>query len=137
VNDVELSNAKKSVARFLAAMATNDQQALIALLSEHVTWWVPSSAEDRIERPLQGRQRVSELASGQRLRTFRHGTTNWEIQHVTAESDRVSVLAQRRSITSGGRPYNVQYHWLFRFAGGLIAEVWEVMDTASARAQLS
>jgi ketosteroid isomerase-like protein len=38
----------------------------------------------------------------------------------------------RCAVAANGRPYDCEYHWLFRFADGLIAEVWEVLDTSRA-----
>jgi ketosteroid isomerase-like protein len=63
---------------------------------------------------------------------FQPGTTTWDVEHVTAEDDRVAILIERRAVGANGRPYANQYHWLFRFESGRIAEIWEILDTALA-----
>jgi ketosteroid isomerase-like protein len=44
----------------------------------------------------------------------------------------VSALMHRLAIGANGQPYDNEYNFMFRFESGLIAEVWEVMDTALA-----
>ena len=85
----------------------------------------------RVDRPLTGADRV---ASGRRRSSsvFQPGTTTWDVEHVTAEDDRVAILIERRAVGANGRPYANQYHWLFRFESGRIAEIWEILDTALA-----
>ena len=133
----DLETMKSSVRRFLDAMAANDVAALRALLADDATWWVPPSAAAVVARPLVGVDQVAQLAGGAITRAFRPGTTTWRIEHMTAEDDRVAILMHRRSVTASGNPYENQYHWLFRFVGDRIAEVWEILDTALARDALA
>jgi ketosteroid isomerase-like protein len=128
---------KRTVRQFLDAMGRYDVESLQSLLTDDARWWVPPSAAGHLERPVVGCSRVAQLAGGQLTAAFQPGTTTWAVQHVTAEEDRVSILMQRRAVTATGRPYDNQYHWLFRFDREKVAEVWEIMDTALAQAQLS
>jgi acyl-CoA synthetase (AMP-forming)/AMP-acid ligase II/ketosteroid isomerase-like protein len=128
---------KELVVQFLDAMAANDVKSLRALVTDNAKWWVPPTAAGLVDRPLVGGDAVAQLAGGQVTRAFRPGTTTWRIRHVTAEADRVSILMDRCSTTAGGAPYENEYHWLFRFVDGRIAEVWEIMDTALARTALA
>jgi len=127
---------KATVRAFLDAMGEYDAETLRSLLTDDARWWVPPSAEGRLERPMVGGTKVAELAGGQLTRAFRPGSTSWDVEHVTAEDNRVSILMQRRSLSAVGKPYLNQYHWLFRFDGDRIAEVWEILDTAMAQEQL-
>jgi len=48
---------------------------------------------------------------------------------MTAEDDRVAVLADSDGeLVNGGR-YDNTYHFLFQLRGGLITKVWEYGDT--------
>jgi hypothetical protein len=47
-----------------------------------------------------------------------------------AEGDRVAVQAEGRATLRSGAPYNNVYAFVFRFAGGRVAEVTEYLDTA-------
>jgi uncharacterized protein len=136
VSSVELETMKDSVRRFLDAMAANDVEALRALLTDDAKWWVPPSVAV-VARPLVGIDHVAQLAGGEITRAFRPGTTTWRIVHMTAEGDRVAILMDRCSVTAHGNPYENQYHWLFRFVGNRVAEVWEIMDTALAQVALA
>jgi ketosteroid isomerase-like protein len=123
---------KDAALRFLGGMADGDAAALRTMLADDARWWVPPSVEGRVARPLDGADAVARLAGGVTTSSFRPGTTTWHVLHVTAEEDRVSVLAQRHAVGANGRAYENDYHWLFRFAGDLIAEIWEVLDTSHA-----
>ncbi len=136
MSDEDASNGradhKDTALRFLDGMADSDTAGLRTLLTDDARWWVPPSVEGRVSRPLDGADAVASLAGGETTSSFLAGTTTWHVLHVTAEEDRVSVLTQRRSVGANGRPYANDYHWLFRFAGDRIAEIWEVLDTAHA-----
>jgi ketosteroid isomerase-like protein len=133
---LSIEDMKETVRLFLNAMGEYDVDTLRSMLTDDARWWVPPSAEGRLERPVVGGDRVANLAGGQLTAAFRPGTTTWDVEHVTAEDDRVSILMQRRSVTAAGKPYLNQYHWLFRFERDRVAEVWEIMDTALAQQQL-
>jgi ketosteroid isomerase-like protein len=131
------NDAKTAVLSFLDAMGDRDIEALRRKLTATAHWWGPPSSIGHFDRPLVGAERVADLAGGKTLGSFRPGTTSWHVMHMTAEGDFVAGLMTRRAVGANGRPYEAQYHWLFRFEDDLIAEVWEVIDTAQARAQLA
>jgi ketosteroid isomerase-like protein len=60
------------------------------------------------------------------------GPIRQEIDHVTAEDDRVAVMSRGFGTSKRGDPYNNMYHFLFRLDRGLIDTVWEYNDTALA-----
>jgi len=53
-----------------------------------------------------------------------------------AEGDCVVVEARGDNVTKAGKPYNNEYCFVFRLAGGMIAEVKEYSDTALIEAVL-
>jgi ketosteroid isomerase-like protein len=129
--------SKQAVLRFLDAMAARDVDGLVAQLTPDARWWPPQSAEGRIPSPLVGARPIAELAGGKTLASFQPGTTRWDVRHMTAEDDRVAALMHRKAVGAAGGAYDVRYHWLFRFEGERLAEVWEVLDTSTAQRQLA
>jgi len=117
---------------FLDAQAAGDTAGLQAMMVDDVRWWVQLSVEGRVPRPLVGAREVAQFASGEITASFVAGSTTWRVHHMTAEDDRVAVLAQRLAVGANGWPYDNEYHWLFRFEGDRIAEIWEVLDTSHA-----
>jgi hypothetical protein len=71
---------------------------------------------------------------GEGWKGFRPGTSKVLVHHMVAEDDLVSAHYNREALRLNGSPYDTEYNILFRFEGGQIAEVWEVADTANARA---
>jgi ketosteroid isomerase-like protein len=127
---------KEAVRRFLDALGRNDRQALRPIVGDNVRWWVQPSVEARgLSRPLMGWEAVPWLGGGGST-AFRPGTTHWTIHHVLEEGDLVAVHMNRQAVGANGRPYDNEYHWLFRFEEDLIVEVWEILDTAYAFAIL-
>lgn len=128
------SEMKAVCRKLFDAITVGDVEALRAIFTQDTQWWMPPSGGDRYERPLRGGDRVADLVSGKLLQSFQPGTTTWTIMHMTAEDDHVAVLANRRAVAaSNGADYYNEYHLLFRFEDGLIAESWEVVDTSHAQ----
>jgi ketosteroid isomerase-like protein len=57
-------------------------------------------------------------------------------QRILADGDFVVVEARGDNITKAGAPYNNSYCFVFRIAGGKLAEVTEYMDTELVTAAL-
>jgi ketosteroid isomerase-like protein len=123
---------KALVRRFLEAFGDADKETLQKLVREDVRWWVPPSvAALGLARPLDGWADIPWFG-GPGSGSFRPGTTEWVFHHVVAEDGLVAVHMNRRAVGANGKPYDNEYHWLFRCQDGQIAEVWEVLDTAHA-----
>jgi ketosteroid isomerase-like protein len=56
----------------------------------------------------------------------------WDVQHLLAEDDFVTLQCTMRGRTASGNAYHGPYHMLFRIEGDRIAEGWEFLDTAYA-----
>lgn len=128
-----MADHKQVVRTFLDALGEHDEDAMKPLVSSDVRWWPPPSVASRanLDRPIVGWSAVPWLGGGA-TRAFRPGTTKLTYHHVLEDGDLVSVHMTRESVGSNGRPYENEYNWLLRFEDGLIAEVWEVLDTAHA-----
>jgi ketosteroid isomerase-like protein len=74
-----------------------------------------------------GKAQVREYAAGI-LQVFPQGL-RFSIQAMTAEGERVAVEAASEGRHVSGAMYTNQYHFLFVFRGGKIAEFKEYMDT--------
>ncbi len=57
-------------------------------------------------------------------------------QRVLGDGDHVVVEARGDNVTKAGAPYNNSYCFVFRLAGGRLAEVTEYMDTELVTAAL-
>jgi ketosteroid isomerase-like protein len=133
-SDVERN--KQVVRDQIAAMERQDAAAQAALMTDDVQWWVPQSAVEAagLARPLAGKKAVVELLGGtDAFFTEMH----WTIDGVVAEGDHVAVHAHMKGRTASGNDYLNYYHFLYRLDGGLIAEVWEHVDTAYAFARMA
>jgi ketosteroid isomerase-like protein len=49
-------------------------------------------------------------------------------RYITAQDDRVSVVADSTMPLKAGGSYDQTYHWLFRFRGDMIIEILEYID---------
>jgi ketosteroid isomerase-like protein len=120
----DLLGANKAVVtRFFDALTKADFDGAARLIDPNGQWWNLK----RVTRPLSAtlvriKDKSSETTTGL---AFRVGT-------MTAEGDRVSVLAESYAEFPDGRIYNNLYHFLFRLADGRIVNVWEYYDSAHA-----
>jgi ketosteroid isomerase-like protein len=128
-----MSEVRKELARrFLDGLTRQDRDLSRTIVRDDVRWWVPPSVEARgFSRPMVGWGAIPWLGGEGFNSPFRQGTTNPTFHHVVAEGDLVAVHMNLKALTDNG-PYDNEYHWLFRFDGDLIAEVWEILDTAHA-----
>ena len=130
MGDDRLAAMKDAVRALVSALERIDLHAQRALLTDHVHWWVQrSTAHEGFERPLVGPDAVLTLvgSTADYFSDFR-----WDIQRMVAEGDLVAVQATVYGTRNDGRPYENDYHFLFRLEGDCIAEVWESMDSALA-----
>lgn len=124
---------KDLVARFLLLLVNDDAAGMRPLVADDVIWWVPASASTRfgLDRPLRGWDHIAWFGGGG-WKGFKAGTSTLRIHHLIAEGDLVAAHYQRTAERRDGSAYDVEYHFMLRVAGGRIAEVWEVADTAAA-----
>src|ERR1700694_147863 len=105
----EIGDLRSVTIDLLTAIAERRRDALPALLTDDVTWWVPLSAAARgLTRPLKGREGVLGLLSGDNSH-YRTGTMKWEFHDVLQDGDRVVVHCTLRALTREGVPYENHY----------------------------
>ena len=116
---------KELVLEFWAAA----QPDKIPFLAADAVWHLPTSVARRgfPAQDLQGEQ-VHALFLGA-TEVYRPDRT-WDIDHVIAEDDLVTLHCTMHAFTTAGNEYHGSYHMLFRVADGQIAEAWEFLDTA-------
>ena len=128
---------KDDAERLLDLMANEDSGRLTELIAEDVRWWGPPSAEAQgLPRPLVGRSHVVPLIADPTT-FFQPGTRRWTVHHLVEEGDFIAVHANLQARSAGGAPYSNEYHFLVRFEGPVIAEVWEHVDTAAFAQQMA
>jgi ketosteroid isomerase-like protein len=120
----------------LDAIGRQDPNALEALLLDEARWWFPPSIGSRgVPRPVAGKASIVRIVIPERP-AFQSGSTTWHFLHLVKEDDLVAAHVEREATTSDGHPYRVEYNFLFRLAAEKVAEVWDIMDTADATAQV-
>ena len=135
---MSVQDHKAKVQVFLTALVNDDTATLRTLVHDDVTWWVPQSGVDLygLARRMDGWDNVPWFG-GEGWKGFRPGTSKVIVHHLVAEDDFVSAHYNREALRMNGSPYDTEYNILFRFRDGLITEVWEIADTAQARASAS
>jgi hypothetical protein len=120
---------EQAVRAYYAASEASDGEAVGALVTDGVKWWVPQSAAAQgIPRPVVGRDQLIEHFWG--TARYRVGSRTWTIERLITSGDCVAAQATMTATMAGGAPYTNQYVYVFRFEGSKIAEVWEYLDTA-------
>ncbi len=135
MGDSGLERNKDVVRQQLAAMEQCDGPAQGALMTDDVRWWVPQSAEEAAHIPRPSTVAGRGEAPGERAADVQRD-----------ELDDRPPGGRRR--TGGGRrphagphrsghDYLNQYVFVYRLVDGLIAEIWENLDTAYVFARLA
>jgi ketosteroid isomerase-like protein len=120
-----------------AAKDELDREALRAMFTDDVRWWVPISGEKRglAVRPLAGADALSEMLTSLSLKLYERNRS-WTLQHVIADENMAAAQVElTTTLASNGKPYRNVYVYVFRIEDGKIAEIWEHVDTAYAFGQ--
>jgi len=130
---VSAERNKVIVQDFLAALARGDRESARAAFAEDACWRYPASlGGPGVHR---GRDAIFDVYFGVDEKLFETGTRRYdfEITSAIAEGDRVAIEMRHRGRTRDGRPYETDYHVLYRLEGGRIAEVHEYFDSLYVR----
>jgi ketosteroid isomerase-like protein len=114
----------KQVARdFLRAITTKDAQLLDRLLAPNVEYIVAGSSflSNTYNKP-------TILGAMKMLYAMLDGSIDFDVQDMTSEAGRVSILAKGRARTILGAPYNNTYHFLLYVQDGKIVKAYEFVD---------
>jgi hypothetical protein len=124
---------KQLLQQIFAELAQGNARPLVAAMADDFRWTVAGTST--WARVFAGKQAViQELfgALGERL----EGSIKTIPHRFLADEDFVVVEARGNNITKSGAPYNNNYCFVFRLAGGQLQEVIEYMDTELATAAL-
>jgi uncharacterized protein len=106
-----------------AALQASDGDKMASMLASDLRYWIsPGSAFSGIhtkESVLALLPAIFDAQAGPSVLTYRY---------ITAQDDRVAVVADSTMPLKAGGGYDQTYHWLFRFREGKIVEILEYLD---------
>ncbi|HWM88300.1 MAG TPA: nuclear transport factor 2 family protein [Kofleriaceae bacterium] len=117
---------KQRMQQIFAQLAEGNGKLLIDGLADDVSWTLIGT--NSWSGTYRGKQAVRTELFAPLFAQFADRYTNTAHRFI-AEDDMVVVECRGRVTTRSGRPYENTYCWVCRFAGGLIREVVEYMDT--------
>lgn len=97
------------------------------MLSDDVRWTIIGSTS--WSRTFEGKARVLDELLGPLAANF-DGPNLVSAERVIGDGDLIAVEGSNHSRTKAGLAYANRYCWVFRFAGGKVAEITEYCDTA-------
>jgi ketosteroid isomerase-like protein len=126
---------KEVVSRYFSAVGRGDMAAIVDILDDRVSFWVPPSLPDGVE--YHGKEAVLRLFSESVGLYDADAGLSVEIKHLTADEDRVAAeLVIRGKSAADGAAYENWYHFLFRLHAGRIVEIREHLDSLYAYRKL-
>src|SRR5437667_9546269 len=116
---------KQLLQDIFAATARGDSRPLVESMAKNFRW--PSAGTGQWSRTYDKQAVLTELFPALRARI--EGRIKMIPQRFIADGDHVVVEARGDNVTKAGAPYNNSYCFVFRLAGGKLAQVTEYMDT--------
>lgn len=126
-----MRSSKEIVMDAWRAFATHDAQRVAAVFAPDAEWLAPpGNAAARIlgTHHLVGRERIARFIADEFPIVFGAEITV-EFGAVVAEGDIVVVEERMRAALPDGRPYDVDYCFVFELRDGLVHRVREYLDT--------
>jgi ketosteroid isomerase-like protein len=117
---------KQVARRYLELIGQGDARGVADLFTDNGSIIVQSRT--RLSPEVRGREKVFDLISGL-SEIFPETGLRITVDEVTAEDNRVSIVAHSDAVHSSGKPYNNRYHFLLYIQDGKIAEAHEYMDS--------
>jgi ketosteroid isomerase-like protein len=106
-----------------AALQASDGEGMASMLAPDLQYWIsPGSAFSGTHT------KASVLALLPAIFDAQSGPTRLTYREITAQEDRVSVVADGTMPLKSGGTYDQTYHWLFRFRDDKIVEILEYLD---------
>jgi ketosteroid isomerase-like protein len=125
------SSSKEIVLDACRAFATHDAACIAPVFTSDAEWLAPpGNAAARIvgTHHLVGRERITRFIADEFPAVFGSEVTI-EFRTVMAEGDTVVVGERMRATLPNGRPYDVDYCFVFELRDGLVHRVREYLDT--------
>lgn len=115
--------------------AFGDPDAMAALLTEDVEWWVTPTATF-MATDGGGRDEMTEIIGRIFTKLYVPGSVEVTVHSALGEGDTAAVRLTLAARTRKGGDYENDYAFWVQTRGGLIAKVWEFFDVAHTNAQL-
>ena len=123
-----MSSADREIfEHFLFDMVGGRHDKVAAVLDASVVWHLPPFAR---QPPMQGREAVLKFLAEAPVAFYEPGTMQIEPTEFAVEEGFASCLATLRARTKHGTPYENRYGFFASIRGGLLTEVWELLDSA-------
>jgi ketosteroid isomerase-like protein len=123
-------DTRSVIEEYFASLASRDRQRLHDLLAEDVEWRMPVSIPNNHHS---GREKVaSELGSDVVKRFFAKGSYHMTAGRVIVDGDVAVVRQHVDALTKDGRPYRMDYCFIYTVRDGRIALIEEFLDTRLA-----
>lgn len=108
---------------YLDALQASDGETMASMLAPELQYWVsPGSAFSGTH------DKAAILALLPSIFDAQAGPTKLTYREITAQDDRVSVVADGKMPLKSGGSYDQTYHWLFKFRDDKIVEILEYID---------
>jgi uncharacterized protein len=109
--------------QYHAALQASDAEGMARMLAPDLRYWIsPGSAFSGTHT------KASVLALLPAIFDAQSGPTRLTYREITAQDDRVSLVADGTMPLKTGGTYDQTYHWLFRFRDDEIVEILEYLD---------
>jgi ketosteroid isomerase-like protein len=127
---VASSDTRSVIEEYFAALAGRDWPRLYDLLAEDVEWRMPRSIPDNLHA---GREKVgSELSRDVVKRFFAKGSYRMTTGGVIVDGDVAVVRQHVDALTKDGRPYDMDYCFIYTVRDRRITLIEEFLDTRLA-----
>jgi uncharacterized protein len=108
---------------YLGALQASDGEKMASMLSPDLNYWVSPGSDFSGNH-----DKASLLALLPAIFDAQAGPTVLTYREITAQDDRVSVVADGTMPLKSGGSYDQTYHWLFKFRDDKILEILEYID---------
>jgi uncharacterized protein len=108
---------------YLGALQASDGEKMASMLSPDLNYWVSPGSDFSGNH-----DKASLLALLPAIFDAQAGPTVLTYREITAQYDRVSVVADGTMPLKSGGSYDQTYHWLFKFRDDKILEILEYID---------
>jgi uncharacterized protein len=108
---------------YLGALQASDGEKMASMLAPDLRYWVSPGSDFSGNH-----DKTSLLALLPSIFDAQAGPTKLTYREITAQDDRVSLVADGTMPLKSGGSYDQTYHWLFKFRDGKVVEVLEYVD---------
>jgi ketosteroid isomerase-like protein len=122
-NKMSASRNVELLKEYHGALQASDAEKMASMLSPDLQYWIsPGSDFSGMH------DKASILKLLPPIFDAQSGPTRLTYRAITAQDDRVSVVADGTMPLKAGGSYDQTYHWLFRFRDDKIVEILEYLD---------